>query len=152
VLYTIDLPHHIAFAQSIRQNLAKIGLEVRIKGIPLHAYFGRLMARGAYDLGFATWTPDYFDPYAVLNLQLDGRFIGATNWPRFDSTKYNRLLRGAARLQGAARSRAYGKLDVRLAREAAPMVAVDYLTDPALVSKRVGCIRRSFELAAICLK
>jgi ABC-type transport system substrate-binding protein len=152
VLQTIDLPHHIAFAQSIKQNLAKIGLDVRIKGIPQQAYFGRFMARGDYDLGFATWTPDYLDPYAVLNIQLDGRFIGGTNWPRFDSAKYNRLLRRAALLQGAARYRAYGNLDVVLAREAAPMVAVDYLTNPTLVSKRVGCVGRSFDLAAICLK
>jgi ABC-type transport system substrate-binding protein len=152
VLYTIDFPPHVAFAQSIKQNLAKIGLDVRIKGIPLEAYFGRLMARGAYDLGFATWTPDFDDPYAVLNIQLDGRFIGATNWPRFDSVKYNRLLRRAAGLQGAARYRAYGQLDVRLARDAAPMVAVDHLNAPTLVSKRVGCIGRSFELAAVCLK
>lgn len=152
VLYTIDFPHHLSFAQSIKQNLASIGLDVQIKGIPLQAYFGRLMARGSYDLGFATWTPDFDDPYAVLNIQLDGRFIGATNWPRFDSTRYNRLLRRAASLQGAGRYRAYGQLDVRLARDAAPMVAVDYLNDPTLVSKRVGCIGRSFELAAVCLK
>jgi peptide/nickel transport system substrate-binding protein len=152
VLYTIDLPHHISFAQSIRQNLAKIGLQVQIEGIPRPAYFGRLMARGPYDLGFATWTPDYDDPYAVLNIQLDGRFIGATNWPRFDSTEYNDLLRRTARLRGPARYRAYGDLDVRLARDAAPMVAVDYLNDPVLVSKRIGCVRRSFDLAAVCLK
>jgi peptide/nickel transport system substrate-binding protein len=151
-LYTIDLPVHISFAQSIKQNLAKIGLDTQIKAIPLRAYFGRLMARGAYDLGFATWTPDYNDPYAVLNVQLDGRFIGATNWPRFDSTKYNRLLRRVARLQGAARDRAYGGLDVQLAREASPMAAVDYFNDPTLVSKRVGCIGRTFDLTAICLK
>jgi peptide/nickel transport system substrate-binding protein len=152
LLYTIDAPHHLAFAQTIKQNLAKIGLEVRIKAFPIQAYFGRLMAGGPYDLGFATWVADYADPYAVLNVQLDGRFIGATNWPRFDSPEYNRLLRRAARLQGESRYRAYGELDVRLARDAAPMVAIDYLNDPVLVSKRVGCMGRAFELAAVCLK
>jgi peptide/nickel transport system substrate-binding protein len=152
VLYTIDLPNHIAFAQSIKQSLAKIGLEVQIKGVPLPAYFGRLMARGPYDLGFATWTPDFPDPYAVLNVQLDGRFIGATNWPRFDSSEYNHLLRQAARLQGSARYRAYAQLDARLARDAAPMAAVDFLTDATLVSKRIGCVRGSFDLVAVCLK
>ena len=140
LLYTIDAPHHLAFAQTIKQNLAKIGLEVTIKAFPLQAYFGRLMARAPYDLGFATWVPDYADPYAVLNVQLDGRFIGATNWARFDSPTVQRLLRRAARLKGADRYSAYGELDVRLARDAAPMVAVDYLNDPVLVSKRVGCV------------
>jgi peptide/nickel transport system substrate-binding protein len=152
LLYTIDFPNHIAFAQSIKQNLAKIGLDVRIKGIPLNAYFGGLMARGPYDLGFATWTPDYADPYAVLNVQLDSRFIGTTNWPRFDSAEYNRLLRRAARQQGRHRYRVYGQLDAEMARDVAPMVAVDYLTDPTLVSKRIGCVRGSFDLTAVCLR
>jgi peptide/nickel transport system substrate-binding protein len=152
VLYAPDLPNHLAFAQSIKQNLAKIGLTVRIKGIPLQAYFGRLMARGPYDLGFATWTPDFPDPYAVLNIQLDGRFIGATNWSRFDSPNYNRLLRRASDLQGAARYRAYGNLDVRLARDAAPMVAVDYFNGAVLVSTRIGCVKHPFDLAAVCLR
>jgi ABC-type transport system substrate-binding protein len=152
VLYTIDLPHHIAFAQTIKQSLAKIGLEVTIRGFPLEAYFGRLMARGQYDLGFATWTPDFLDPYSVLNVQLDGQFIGATNWSRLDSGEHNRLLRAAARLQGNARYRTYGTLDVLLAREEAPMAAVDFLTDATLVSRRVGCLRGSFDLTAVCLK
>jgi oligopeptide transport system substrate-binding protein len=153
LLYTIDMPNHISFAQSIKQNLAKIGLEVTIKAVPLQAYFfGGLMANGPYDLGFATWTPDYDDPYAVLNVQLDGRFVGATNWSRFASRKYDRLLRSASRLRGEARYRAYGELDVRLARDEAPMVAIDYLNDPLLVSKRLGCVAGSFDLAAVCLK
>ena len=67
---------------------------------------------------------------------LDGRFIGEPNWARFDSPMYNRLLRRAARLRGPARYRAYGDLDVRLARDAAPMVALDFLNDPA--SSRSG--------------
>jgi peptide/nickel transport system substrate-binding protein len=153
VLYAPDLPNHIAFAQSVKQNLKKIGLDVRIKAIPLLAYFGGLMQHGPYDLGFVTWAPDYADPYAILNVQLDGRFAGTTNPSRFDSARFNRLLRAAAALRvGAARSRAYAKLDVRLAREAAPMVAVDFFTNAALVSKRLGCVRQPFDLAAICLR
>jgi peptide/nickel transport system substrate-binding protein len=152
VLFAIDLPNHVAFAQSIKRDLAEIGLDVRITRIPREAYFAKYMARGDYDLGFATWTPDYDDPYAVLNIQLDGRFIGATNWSRFNSPTFNRLLRDAARLPGAARTRAYSDLDVRLARDAAPMVAIDYLNYPVLVSKRIGCVGRSFELVALCIK
>jgi peptide/nickel transport system substrate-binding protein len=152
VLHTIALPHHIAFAQSIKRNLAKIGLDVEITGIPRDAYFGRFMARGAYDLGFATWVADYDDPFAVLNVQLDGRFIGGTNWSRFDSPEYNRLLRHAASLRGPARYRAYAALDAHLARDAAPMVAIDYLNDANLVSERLGCVTPSFDLAAVCLE
>jgi hypothetical protein len=32
------------------------------------------------------------------------------------------------------------------------MVAIDFLNDPVLVSKRLGCVGASFDLAAVCLK
>ncbi|MBA3429384.1 MAG: hypothetical protein H0U07_12565 [Actinobacteria bacterium] len=152
VLYTVDSAPMPAWAQRIRQNLAKIGLDVQVKVVPLPAYFGRLGAEGPYDIGFAPWLADYDDPYAVLNVLLDGRFVGRTNWARFDSPEHNRLLRRAARLQGAARYRAYGELDVRLARDAAPLIAIDYPNEPTLVSKRVGCVTPRFDLTAVCLK
>jgi hypothetical protein len=62
------------------------------------------------------------------------------------------MLRQAANLRGAARARAYGDLDVRLARDAAPIVAIDYGNEPTLVSKRVGCVTQPFELTRLCLK
>ena len=152
VLYTVTTPPHPAFAQSVRQDLAKLGLDVEVKTFPTPAYFGRLGPTGPWDIGFAPWIADYDDPYAVLNVLLDGRFAGSTNWSRFDSPPYNRLLRQAAQLQGAARARAYGDLDVRLARDAAPIVAIDYANEPTLVSKRVGCVTQPFDLTSICLK
>jgi len=152
VLYTVDTPPHPAFAQSVRQDLAKIGLDVRVKVLSVPAYFGRLGASGPYDIGFGPWLADYDDPYAVLNVLLDGRFVGSTNWARFDSGVYNRLLRRAAALRGSARYRAYGDLDVRVARDAAPIVAIDYVNEPTLVSERVGCVKPVFDLTAACLK
>ncbi len=153
VLYTLNTPPMLAFAQTIRQNLAKIGLDVQIKGVPRPAYFGRLGATGPYDIGFAPWLTDYDDPYAVLNVLFDGRFVGSTNWSRLDSPEYNRLLRRTSLLQGAARYRAYGSLDVKLAREASPVVAIDYLNEATFVSERLGCVRLipHLDLAAVCL-
>jgi ABC-type oligopeptide transport system substrate-binding subunit len=122
----------------LKQNLARIGLDVEVKGIPPRAYFDRLAsATVPWDIAFWPWQADYVDPSAFLNLQLDGRFIGATNGSRFNSARYNRLLRQAARLQGRARDRAYGHLDVQLVRDAAPMIAVQNPNEPTLVSKRV---------------
>ena len=152
VLYTVETPPNPAFAQSVRRDLARIGLDVQVKVFSVSAYFGRLGARGPYDIGFGPWLADYDDPYAVLNQLLDGQFVGSTNWARFDSPRYNGLLRRAAALSGAARYRAYGDLDVRLAREAAPIVAIDYANDPTLVSTRVGCVRPTFDLTAVCLR
>jgi peptide/nickel transport system substrate-binding protein len=157
VLYTVDSPQQLSFAQSVRQNLAGIGLDVQIKGFPPPAYFGRQGASGAYDIGFSPWLPDYEDPSAYINVRFDGRFVGQFNWARFNSPEYNRLMRRTALLQGDERSRAYGELDVRLARDAAPMVAIDFLNEPTLVSERLGCLsfgatHGGLDLAAVCLE
>jgi peptide/nickel transport system substrate-binding protein len=155
VLYTLDTPLNLAFGQVVKRNLAEIGLEVTVEGIPRSAYFGRVAAKDApFDIAFRPWTPDYFDPYSYVNLLLDGRFISSTNLSRFDSPKYNRLMRQAAGLKGGPRARAYGSLDIQLARDAAPMVAVEYVNAGTLVSKRVGCVvlRPTLDLTAVCLK
>jgi peptide/nickel transport system substrate-binding protein len=161
VLYTFDAPLNLGLAQIVKRNLAKIGLEVQIKGIPPPAYGGRVSRPGEpFDIAFLPWAPDYIDPYAYLNVFFESRFVGAANFANFahfNSSQYDRLLRRAARLQGRARYRAYGKLDVQLARDAAPLVAIDFLNEPTLVSKRVGCVTKgsqhaSFNLTAACLK
>ena len=77
VLFTVASPPRLAAAQSLKRDLAKIGLDVKVVGIPLPAYFGRLGATGEYDIGFRPWIPDYADPFAVLNVNFDGRFIGS---------------------------------------------------------------------------
>jgi hypothetical protein len=86
---------------------------------------------------------------------LDSRYIGGTNFTRFQSRAYTRQMQHTAGVvQDGQRNRAYGALDVRLAREAAPLAAVDFLKEPTLVSARVGCIvlRPVLDLTAVCLK
>jgi peptide/nickel transport system substrate-binding protein len=159
VLYTYDTPLTLAAAQVIKRNLAQIGLEVEVKGIPPEAYYGRIIGNPdePWDIARMGWLPDHLDPYTYLNLLFDGRFArGGNNLPHFDVPKYNRLLRRTARLRGQARYRAYGALDVRFAREAAPSVPIDYANEPTLVSARVDrrCIllRPTLLLNAVCLK
>jgi peptide/nickel transport system substrate-binding protein len=158
VLYTFDTPTALAAAQVVRRDLARIGLDVEIKGLPRGGPYARaLIAPGEpFDLIFYGFSADFADPYSFLNFQFDGRFIGGTNVPRFDSSSYNRRLRQAARLQGPSRDRAYGRLDVQLARDAAPMIAVYNSNVHTLVSKRVDprCIvlRPELDLTAVCLK
>ena len=111
-----------------------------MKGIPPAAYYGRIIGNPdePWDIARSAWLPDHLDPYTYLNLLFDGQFArGGNNLPHFDEPKYNRLLRRTARLRGQARYRAYGALDVRLAREAAPSVPIDYANEPTLVSARV---------------
>jgi ABC-type transport system substrate-binding protein len=155
VLWTFDRPRQLAAAQVVKRNLKQIGLDVEVRGLAPAALFSHVAATNAqFDLAFLDWTADYVDPYAFTNELFDGRFIGSTNSAHFDSPKYNELMRRAARLQGKARYPAYGKLDVQLARDAAPMIAVAFDNELTLVSKRVGCIvlRPTLDLAAACLK
>ena len=156
MLYTFDFPQRIVFARIVARNLAKIGLDVEVKGLPPESFKKRSLKPGEpVDIVFFAFAPDYIDPYSYLNLFFESRFIGgATNAARFDSPTYDRLLRRAARLQGKARARAYGALDVRLARHAAPIAATAFLNEAALVSARVGCVlmRPELDLTAVCLK
>jgi ABC-type transport system substrate-binding protein len=156
VLYTFDRPPAVSAAQIVRRNLASIGIDVDVKVLPFQVRLARLLEPGEpWDIGFFFWTADYVDPFQYVNTLFDGRFIGETNFSRFNSVKYNRLLRHAAGLRGEARYRAYGKLDVQLAREAAPYVVVGHLNEPTFVSKRVDlrCVvlRPTLDLTAVCL-
>jgi peptide/nickel transport system substrate-binding protein len=160
VLYTTDFPLALAAAQLAKQQLAEIGLEVEVKALPIHiataAYLDKLAVRGEpWDLALVLWTPNLPDPYAYINLLLEGRFIGGTNLTGFASSGYDRQMQRAARmLQTTERNRAYGELDVRLARDAAPLAALNVVNEATLVSKRVGCIvlRPVLDLTAVCLK
>ena len=155
-LYIYNLPLTMALGQVLKQNLKAVGLDVNIQGIPVLAYPGRV-ARRDFDIAFmVSPSVDYYDPYPYLNLSFDSRFIGETNLSAFNSPKYERLLRRAALLPGQTRYQAYGKLDVQLAREEAPIAAVSYLKEPTLVSDRVSVrcmiLRPALDITAACLK
>jgi peptide/nickel transport system substrate-binding protein len=157
VLYTIDDPVAVPFAQILQRNLKKIGLAVEIRPISGQAYLGRLLTPGEpFDIAFYAWASDYIDPYQYVNQLLDGRFAGTSNVARFNSARFNRLMRLAARRKGRARYQAYGKLDIELARAAAPMIPIAIENQPTLVSKRVDprCVvlRPTLDLTAVCLK
>jgi hypothetical protein len=82
------------------------------------------------------------DPQEFLGT-FDGRTIGrpdSVNYSNFDVPRYNRLLEQASRLSGPRRYRAYGDLDVELARNAAPAIAAMNPNTWAFVSARTGCI------------
>jgi peptide/nickel transport system substrate-binding protein len=160
VLYTNSGAITMAFGQLIKRQLAEIGLDVDVVGVPLHTasneYFSKLAAADEpWDIALGLWQPSYIDPYAYLNQLFDAQYIGGTNFTRFGSTTLDRAMRQTARmLQGGERNRAFGALDVRIARDAAPVAAIDVLKEPTLVSERVGCVvlRPVLDLTAVCLK
>jgi peptide/nickel transport system substrate-binding protein len=154
VLYTIGIPLGVAQAQIVKANLAKIGLRVTIRELPASLYFEKLSRPGEpFDIAWEGWLADLPDP-SLLNDIFAGRNIPASNHGRFDSPKYNALLDQASRLTGARRYQEYGRLDVDLARNAAPAIAYAYDNALTFVSARTGCIVLNpyLDLAAVCLK
>ena len=159
VLYVTDFTLPLATAQQIKQQLEPIGLEVEIKPIPEHvassAYLGRLGEPDEpWDLALVLWSPDFVDPSGYINQALDAQAPGARSLAGFDEPNYLDLMRRAAGLQGTARQKAYRDLDLRLARDAAPLVPLDVLNEATLVSARVGCVvqRPSLVLTTVCLE
>jgi ABC-type transport system substrate-binding protein len=162
ILYVNSSSVPMAIGQLVRQQLAKIGLDVQVQGIPIHSasatYFRKLADPSEpWDIAFGLWTPSYVDPYAYVNLLFDSKFRGATNFTRLASTPVDKQMRRAARLPlGAVRNEAYAAVDVRLARELAPAAVVDFLNEVTLVSRRVDlrCVvlRPTLDLTAVCLR
>ena len=107
--------------------------------------------RERWDLAYVGFIAPWNDPEPFL-----GGFRGgpSENWTHLNDPKVNRLLDRARSLTGPARYRAYGDLDVRLARDAAPAVAVLNTKAWTFVSSRVGCViaNPNLDLTAVCLK
>ena len=140
-------------AQIVKANLARIGLEVTIKKIPESLYFQKVATPDEpFDIAWAGWLADLPDP-SLLNDLFAGENSPDPNNSRFDSPMYNARLDRASRLVGPKRYATYGKLDIDLARNAAPAIAYAY-DNALIVGKRVGCIvvNPYLDLAAACLK
>jgi peptide/nickel transport system substrate-binding protein len=159
-LYTTDSGPGVPQAQIVKANLRQIGVDVTIKKFPGPALFGKIFTAGEpWDITFLGWFPDYFDPANILGSLLDGRYVPkagsyGSNWAYFNSPKYNRLLRRAAQLSGTARYREYGRLDIQIARNEAPLATYEVEDVYTFVSKRAGCLVLNpfLDLSAVCLK
>ena len=144
----------------MKANLSAIGVDVEVKEFPYGVLFAKAGTKGEpFDIAVAGWAADYPDPFNFLNNLLDGTRIkphGNSNWAYFDDPTQNRKLKAAAKLAGLERYRAYGALDVDLARNAAPLVAIANLASRDFFSARMGCQLHhpvyGIDLAALCLK
>ena len=157
VFYTWADPLGAAYGAIVSANLKKIGIDVEVKAFPTQLTFELLPKRGEpFDIGFIRFlgaTPDTPN----LHNFFDGRTLDQPehrNWSHFNSPTINRRLDQVSRLTGRAFNRAYGQLDVTLARDYAPAVAFAYMNERTLVSARAGCVVTNpfFDLAAVCLR
>jgi oligopeptide transport system substrate-binding protein len=150
-LYTCSRSDCVAPAQILHRNLEAIGVKVTIRKFPTAVLFDRMFRPGEpFDIVWVGWGDTEAAAY------LSGLFHGesGTNLSRFDDPTYNRLFEKASQLPNAARYRAFGDLDVRLARDAAPAIGYATLNAWAVVSARTGCVVMNpfLDLTAVCLK
>jgi hypothetical protein len=97
------------------------------------------------------WVADSPDPAGMLPRILENNAV----YPTFNDPTYRRRLADAEMLTGPARYLAFGKLDVDLARNAAPLLAYGNSSISDFFSARIGCQiygLAGIDLAALCTK
>ncbi len=147
-------------AQIVQFNLKQIGLNVNSHLFARAVQIDKEGTRGEpFDITSEGWIADYADPYDFINVLLSGDSLHAANNNNvayFNDPKYNKAMRAASLMSGAARYKAYGNLDVGMMKDNPPWAARSNFNDRVLVSSRVGCFTfnsiYSVDLAAICIK
>jgi ABC-type oligopeptide transport system substrate-binding subunit len=156
-LYALSDPSHVRFAEIVKANLRRIGIDVQIKASG-SAYIQVGRQGEPFDLVLNGWVADYPDPMTFLRL-LDGRIIrpdNNLNLAYFDDPSFNRRLDAADALPSPARELALGRLDTQVARRAAPWAAVANERQHDFFSERIGCQLFNpvygMDLGALCIR
>jgi peptide/nickel transport system substrate-binding protein len=148
-------------ANVIVRNLNEIGLDVDVKTFSLDVLDASVSTAGEpYDMYLGGFDLRYPDPADVIIRFLAGenarKPAGNSNYAYFDVPVYNRRMAAADRLTGAARSRAFSKLDADIMRNAPPWAPLFEGASTLLVSKRVGCLEMHpvfrIDFGAMCLR
>lgn len=151
VLYTCDGSPCLEQAQILKTDLTAIGVQVDVQASPLQTMFLREGRPGEpFDLGYVGWIADYPDPRAMLDTVLEeGAF------PNFNDPAYQQRLARAALLSGPRRYLTYSKLELDMARNAAPLAVYGSQVIPDFFSARIGCQTYGVygtDLAVLCSK
>ena len=160
VMYTCNLSPCPETAQIVQQNLKQIGIDVTVETYARAVQFTKEGVKGEpFDIAFDGWQADYADPYDFINVLLDGNSIHSSNnvnFSYFDDPTYNKRMEQAAGLAGPARAKAYGQLDIDIAKNASPLAAWGNDNQRDFFSSRVGCQLfqsvYTMDIAALCLR
>jgi ABC-type transport system substrate-binding protein len=91
-------------AGRIRDDLARVGVAVRLREVATWTEHVALTSRGEFDLALLGWQADTLDPNDFLTALLDSGSIGTTNRSRYRSPAMDGLLR-RARMESAPADR-----------------------------------------------
>jgi len=130
-------------AKVIANNLAKIGMKVKVVSVTLptmYTVYCNVVAKEPQICPGVGWLADFQEPQALLDATFNGKNILAvnnSNWPQLNDPKINAAMDAAEKIMNAkARYEAWGKIDKMITETAA---AVPWLWEkqPSLFSPRV---------------
>jgi ABC-type transport system substrate-binding protein/class 3 adenylate cyclase len=152
IMYTPNTSPWVQEAQIIRRDLKPLGIDVQVKEFAIGDFFARVIRRGEpFDLAVSGYSLSP-DPGDILTI-----FGGSTNnISHFADPAFDRKLKAVAKLSGAKRYRAAGRLAFELERDAVPAAAISWNSARDFFSARIGCqVYQPFygmDLAALCLR
>ena len=135
-----------AQAQIVRNNLIQIGFNpsnITMKGFSGGNIYTAMGVRGNdADIGVSMgWCSDYPDPYDWLNILLYGPSIQSdnnVNYSYMNIPKWNTQLAKAAKMVGPNRYKTYGKLDISIMKQVAPVAVTRTYNTRYFFSSRVN--------------
>lgn len=159
VLYAPNDGFFPAWAQILRSNMKRLGIDVVVRYFP----FGEVVRRAGirrepFDMAITAWSVDYADAITFFGPLLNGdnlRLTGNSNVAHFDRPKYNRKIARIDRMTDEQRRRAWANVDVEMMRDDPPWAPVMNGAQRDFVSKSFGCylfqpIMGHFDLGVAC--
>ena len=158
IMYTPNLSPWREEAQIVRRNLKPLGIDVQVKEFPIGDFFTRVTRRGEpFDLAVSGYgLPP--DPVEILAYLVEGAVAaGRRRTSRTSATlPSTESSRAVAKLSGAERYRAAGRLALELQRDLVPAAAFATTASRDFFSARIGCQVYQpvwgMDLAALCLR
>jgi peptide/nickel transport system substrate-binding protein len=86
------LPAPLRLAERLAQDLAQVGIRVRVQPVGSWSEYLQRATRGDYDLAALGWQADTHDPNDFLSALLGSESIGGTNRSRYRSAAMDALL------------------------------------------------------------
>jgi ABC-type transport system substrate-binding protein/DNA-binding beta-propeller fold protein YncE/predicted Ser/Thr protein kinase len=157
VLYFCGDPANRTVAQIVRSNLAPIGIRVSIVESQ-DCVGGRDPKAERADLLLAGFGTAERDPGPFIGEALATAAYGSPLGPGpWNDADFRLRLERARALQGAARIRAYARLDQELTRDAVPFAVYASWQEPMYFGPRVGCMTfqsayHFVDLGALCIR
>jgi ABC-type oligopeptide transport system substrate-binding subunit len=135
-----------AQAQIVRAGLINLGFSpnnIKMKGFSGATIYTAMGSRGTdADIGVSMgWCSDYPDPYDWLNILLFGGGIQAennVNYSYMNIPKWNAKMAAAAKTVGPNRYKTYGKLDITIMKQVAPVAVTRTYNTRYFFSNRVN--------------